>query len=163
VENLFDWFDWDALLTAIDMARVAHAGQVDKAGEPYICHVLRVGMSLLPDMGAAVAGVLHDILEDSNFKPETLDTFGERIVNAVVALTREPTQSYEEYIERVYRNELARKVKLADLRDNQDPDRHRRAIANGADPDKIRELQARYAKAIIELESGSLRFGFPGR
>ena len=151
--------DWARLQCAIDIAHEAHAGQTDKAGEPYIYHVLRVGMSLLPDVDAAVVGLLHDVIEDSpgppNFRRPILE-IGYHTWEAILDLTRSPMQLYDDYIACVNRSELARKVKLADLRDNQDLDRQKRAIANGADPDKIRELQVRYAKAIIDLETGPL-------
>ena len=60
-----DWLITDPLYLAIRLAASAHHNQLDKGGDPYLWHVLRVGISLLPDLDAAIVGVLHDVLEDS--------------------------------------------------------------------------------------------------
>jgi hypothetical protein len=46
---------------ALDLARRAHEGQVDKAGEPYILHVQRV-MARLSNPDEKVAAALHDVV-----------------------------------------------------------------------------------------------------
>ncbi len=48
---------------AIKIAVEAHTGQVDKSGNPYILHPLRVMLSLNTEEGRIV-GVLHDVVED---------------------------------------------------------------------------------------------------
>jgi glucose-6-phosphate isomerase len=58
------------LAAAIGLARVAHAGQHRKQGGPYLVHPLRVAILLLEEFGlrdgnVIAAGVLHDVLEDS--------------------------------------------------------------------------------------------------
>lgn len=55
---------------AIGLARAAHAGQQRKQGGPYLVHPLRVAILLLEEFGLRdgnmiAAGVLHDVLEDS--------------------------------------------------------------------------------------------------
>lgn len=123
---------WDRLLTAIEFAQRAHQGQLDKAGEPYVWHVLRVGISLLPDIDAAIVGVLHDVLEDCPYTVADLAARGVGPqIEALALLCRTPDQSYEQYIELLARHPLARKVKLADLDDNLDPGRLGRAEAAG--------------------------------
>ncbi|MBZ0294874.1 MAG: HD domain-containing protein [Anaerolineae bacterium] len=109
----------DLLEQAILLAAQAHMGQVDKAGEPYILHPLRVMLSL-DTVDERIVGVLHDLIEDT---PYTLDdlrqrNFPEEILTALDDLTRRKDESYEEFIERIYPNPLARRVKLADLHDN---------------------------------------------
>ncbi len=104
---------------ALAIAVRAHRGQVDKAGEPYILHPLRVMMRLSPPDERIVA-VLHDVVEDS---PTTLDDlraagFADAIVRAVDHLTRREDETYEAFIERVEQDPIARRVKLADLEDN---------------------------------------------
>ena len=54
--------DWVAL--ARTLATEAHAGQTDKAGQPYICHVARVAAAVRGDDDAEVVAWLHDVAED---------------------------------------------------------------------------------------------------
>lgn len=73
-----------------------------------------------------MVALLHDVLEDSGITEENLQTMGfsEEIISAVKALTRGRFQSYSEYIiKQVRKNPLARKVKLADIQDNMNPNR----------------------------------------
>jgi hypothetical protein len=48
---------------AIKIAVEAHTGQVDKGGNPYILHPLRVMLSL-DTVEERIVGVLHDVVED---------------------------------------------------------------------------------------------------
>ena len=48
---------------AIKIALEAHTGQVDKGGNPYILHPLRVMLSLNSEE-ERIVGVLHDVVED---------------------------------------------------------------------------------------------------
>ncbi len=109
---------------AIALAAHAHRGQVDKGGQPYILHVLRV-MLRQEDETARFAAVLHDVLEDTQVTLADLRSAGysEPVCAAVDCLTRRSGETYEEMIERVATNPLARQVKLADLADNLDPNR----------------------------------------
>lgn len=109
---------------AIVLAARAHRGQLDKGGQPYILHPLRV-MNEVSGAEAKMAAVLHDVVEDT---PVTLARlraagFSETVVRAVDALSRRPGEDYLEYVERAGRNRIARQVKLADLRDNLAPAR----------------------------------------
>jgi (p)ppGpp synthase/HD superfamily hydrolase len=69
---------------------------------------------------ARSAAVLHDVVEDTPVTAAQLREQGipVRVVDAVVALTRREEDSYEAYIEALASNDLARRVKLADLADN---------------------------------------------
>lgn len=106
------------------IARGAHAGQVDKAGEPYIQHVERVVAMVDGDKAKAVAW-LHDVLEDCE-EWDSGDLAREGISDdvrlAVERLTR-GAESYTEYIHTIHAcgPELARVVKIADLRDHLRP------------------------------------------
>ena len=105
---------------AIGMAVKAHAGQLDKAGQPYILHPLRVMFSLGTET-QMVVGVLHDIIEDTYITKKDLRIyFNEDIVNAIYTLTRRQGETYTEMIVRIQNNKLASMVKLADLQDNLD-------------------------------------------
>ncbi len=109
------------LAKAIAIAAQAHIDQVDKAGQPYILHPLRM-MQRLDNLAAQIVAILHDVVEDT---PITLDDlraagFAAEIIAAVEAVTRREDESYEQFIERLQDNALARQVKLADLEDNMD-------------------------------------------
>ena len=56
---------------AIEIAQEAHRGQVDKAGEEYIGHPLRV-MEAGRTLEEKIVGVLHDVVEDSDVSVERL-------------------------------------------------------------------------------------------
>ena len=131
---------------AISLAAQAHRGQVDKGGQPYILHVLRV-MLRQEDETARVVAALHDVLEDTHVTLTDLHTAGynEQVCAAVDCLTRRPGEAYEEMIERIATNPLARQVKLADLADNLDP--KRLTPADSA----ARARQARYQAARKRL------------
>ena len=109
------------LAKAIALAAQAHGEQVDKAGEPYILHPLRM-MQRLDDRAAQIVAVLHDVVEDTAITLEDLRAagFATAVVDAVDCVTRRAAESYEQFIVRTQGNELARQVKLADLEDNMD-------------------------------------------
>jgi len=107
---------------AIALAVEAHRGQKDRAGAPYILHPLRVMYRLGWDAPekARMAAVLHDVVEDTPIKLADLRArgFPEEVVAAVDLLSRRPEDSYEQFIERVLPDPIARRVKRADLEDN---------------------------------------------
>lgn len=110
------------LQRAIEIALEAHDGQVDKAGEPYILHPLRVMMSLETEVDQIV-GVLHDVIEDTEWMLVELgehEGFSEAVLEALDSVTRRAGEPYFDFILRVGHNEIGRRVKLADLRDNMD-------------------------------------------
>lgn len=98
-----------------------HAGQLDKAGEPYILHVLRV-MHTVEGIKAKTVAAMHDLLEDTKVTEQDLRDagFDAEIVDAVLALTKGPKETRIEAAKRAKINSLAREVKLADNADNMD-------------------------------------------
>src|SRR6056297_3333643 len=74
---------------AIEIAAAGHAGQTDKAGQPYILHPLRVMLSVSSDE-ERMAAVLHDVLEDTRWTAAALrqEGFSEVVIEAVIALTK---------------------------------------------------------------------------
>ena len=111
-----------ALERAIAFAVDKHAGQVDKVGRPYILHPLRVMLAQETDE-ARIAAVLHDVVEDCD-DVEIEDVarleLPDAALETVKVLTHDDAEPYEDYIERLALNPMARNVKLADLRDNID-------------------------------------------
>lgn len=136
---------------AIILATEAHAGQTDKAGQPYILHPLRV-MNRCQSVEAKIVAVLHDVVEDTDVTIEQLfDTFGETIGRAVDTLTKQPGDDYKSYIMDIWLDggpisELAAEVKIADLRDNMDITRLKEVTS------KDIERLNRYAWALAYLE-----------
>lgn len=111
---------------AASIASRAHAGQYDKAGQPYIEHVRRVSTYVDPtDSHAVAAAWLHDTIEDSPIDASELAAEGipPQVVEVVELLTRRDDQHPDDYYDQIRRHPLARQVKLADLADNNDPDR----------------------------------------
>ena len=91
-----------SLERAIALAATAHEGQTDKAGQPYVLHLLRVMMAQTTgDMterasqSAMIAAVLHDIVEDTGYTFEDLreEGFSREVVTAVEHLTRQDGES----------------------------------------------------------------------
>lgn len=106
---------------AITIATKAHAGQVDKAGQPYILHPLRL-MFRFHTEDEMIVAVMHDVIEDSDFTLYELKDFGfsDDIVAAIECLTKRSNESYEDFVSRVIQNDLARKIKIEDIKDNLD-------------------------------------------
>lgn len=106
---------------AIALAVAGHSGQVDKAGQPYILHPLRLMMRMRGE-SAQIVAVLHDLVEDTDTTLDDLrqEGFPEEIIVALDHLTHLPDANYELYIKRVKQNRLASLVKLRDLEDNMD-------------------------------------------
>lgn len=104
------------------IATSAHEGQVDKAGKPYIEHPMRV-MNMGKTVEEKIAGVLHDVVEDSDWTFEMLEKEGipKDVMDALRCVTKlSEDEDYDHFIERVKTNPLALKVKLNDLKDNMD-------------------------------------------
>ncbi|AXA52922.1 HD domain-containing protein [Pseudomonas thivervalensis] len=106
---------------AISISALAHEGQVDKGGAPYILHPLKVMLRLAHDEERIVA-VLHDVVEDTTTTLADLrnEGFSEAVLGAIDALTKCEGETYQAFIERAARDPLARRVKLADLAENSD-------------------------------------------
>lgn len=132
-------------MKAIDFAKMAHKGQVDKAGKDYILHPMFIADQMDTEIEKTVA-YLHDVVEDTKYTLDDLRDFGSEVVDAVDHLTRRKNEDYFDYIDRVKENELARKVKLADLKHNADLTR----IQNPTQKDKDR--QRKYDRAIEILK-----------
>ncbi len=77
---------------AYKFAEQAHKGQTRKSGEPYIHHLIEV-CYILADIGCGpstlIAGLLHDVVEDTDVSLETIkNKFGEDVMNIVDSLTK---------------------------------------------------------------------------
>jgi (p)ppGpp synthase/HD superfamily hydrolase len=110
---------------AIEIAHEAHVGQYDKAGKDYILHPLRV-MERGRTEEEKIVGVLHDVVEDSEWTFEMLEAegFTPEVIEALRCVTKlSEDEDYDHFINRVLTNPLAMRVKLLDLEDNMDMSR----------------------------------------
>ncbi len=134
---------------AIAIAASAHAGQIDKAGAPYILHPLRVMLHVTTE-AERITAVLHDLVEDCDewsFERLLAEGFSGEIIEALKSVTKREGESYEDFVRRACENPIGRRVKLSDLRDNSDLSR----ISNPTAKDH--ERLARYQKAIAAIKA----------
>ena len=110
------------LQRAIEIATQAHQGQFDKSGKDYIGHPLRV-MEMGRTEDEKIVGVLHDVVEDTDWTFEALaeEGFSKEVIDALRCVTKlSDNENYDDFIERVKKNPLAVAVKINDLTDNMD-------------------------------------------
>jgi (p)ppGpp synthase/HD superfamily hydrolase len=113
---------------ALDLVMKEHKDQKDKAGNPYIFHLLGVARQARTD-DEFIVGLLHDFVEDGKkgTREDRLkiiyDNFGQVIGDAIEALSMKDDEDREAYIHRVGGNALAKAVKYHDLANNTDPER----------------------------------------
>ena len=100
----------------------AHSGQTDKTGLPYCLHPVHLSYQMGDDENAVITALLHDVAEDTDITLSDLEQegFNKEIIKALTLLTHDPKIPYMEYIENIKANELAKKVKIADLTHNSD-------------------------------------------
>ncbi len=115
-------YTMSTLERAIQIATEAHKGQLDKAGRDYIGHPLRV-MEMGKTEDEKIVGVLHDVIEDTDWTFEMLEAegFSREVIEALKCVTKlSENENYDDFIERVKKNPLAVAVKINDLTDNMD-------------------------------------------
>lgn len=135
-------------LTLADVDRIAaeaHAGQVDKIGVPYIEHVRAVSRGVEPfGTGLAMAGLLHDTLEDTELTARDLAEAGipAGVIKLVFKVTNQPGVSYEEKLRSIVWDYAATLLKLSDNAHNSLAER-----AAQLPEEKRQRLAAKYANA----------------
>ena len=104
---------------AIKLAVKAHKGQVDRFGQPYILHPLRMMLMVEGNLEKIVA-LLHDTVEKTAITYDDLRNkgFSGDVIEAVNSLTRRKEEGYDKYISRVSTNKIAVAVKISDLNDH---------------------------------------------
>lgn len=133
---------------AIAIAEQQHAGQVDKAGRPYIEHPLRVMKAMSNDAERIVA-ILHDVIEDTDLTLNDLaaEGFPDYILEALDSVTRRDGETYDDFVARAAKNPIGRRVKYADLQDNAN-------LARIATPTAADLARAeKYRRAMVQLDA----------
>ena len=95
----------------------AHASQFDRDGIPYVSHPLHLAEQMFTQDEVCVA-LLHDVIEKCGITHNELQSIGlsKRAIQALSLLTRDKDTSDYEYVHKIKDDEIARKVKIADLR-----------------------------------------------
>ncbi len=131
------------------LAAEAHAGQVDRIGVPYVEHVRAVARGLAPfGAGLQMAGLLHDVLEDTGTSARDLLEAGvpPTVVDIVQRVTNRPGVPYQDMLRSAAEHYPACLLKIADNANNSDPSRTARLP-----PDTAARLAAKYAHARTVL------------
>lgn len=146
----------------IEFIKIAHAGQVDKAGKPYYLHPVAV-MGNLPEdspIEYKLAALLHDVLEDTPHTRTTLKAIGfsDAVLDIVELVTLEKNDvPYPTKIRAIIEsgNEGAIRVKYADMTHNSSRER-----LHHLPEDDQQTLRQKYAfpkkmleKAIAEIDA----------
>jgi (p)ppGpp synthase/HD superfamily hydrolase len=135
---------------AIKVCIDAHKHQVDKAGELYYLHPMRICF-YMDSYEEKIVALLHDVIEDSRYSMEDLksEQFSSEILDAVLAMTRKGDEDYFDHIDRVLKNKIAKAVKIQDLKDNINLDRLRSANILITETDLVRTEKYRKALDIL--------------
>jgi (p)ppGpp synthase/HD superfamily hydrolase len=132
-----------AIEKALRIARLAHEGQTDKGGNPYIQHPLAVA-DMCDTENEKIVAILHDVIEDAPDFYEQINEacFNNEIMNALSVITKNKRQSYQGYLKNLKANPIALKVKIADITHNMDLKRLERTPT-----EKDLQRQKKYIKA----------------
>ena len=138
----------DSLLeSARLLSQKVHSNQVDKAGIDYFTGHIQTIVSTVNINTAKLVAYLHDAVEDTDITIDRIyEEFGEEIGKAVEVITKPGKFDYTKYIEQIKANELARVVKIADLKHNMDLSRLKVVVEKD-----IKRVE-KYRKALGMLE-----------
>ena len=92
IRSLNPNYELEGIKKAYELAAKMHDGQLRKSGEPYIIHpveVAKILASLGMDEQTIIAGLLHDVVEDTEYTEEQLkEDFGEEVTLLVDGVTK---------------------------------------------------------------------------
>jgi (p)ppGpp synthase/HD superfamily hydrolase len=108
------------LALAISITAKAFENVLDKGGQPYVLHCLRVMNNVQGDECVKCASVMHDLIEDTDwtFQELTALGFSDKTIGLLHLLTHQKETSYEDYIKAISVSKEATEIKLRDLEDN---------------------------------------------
>lgn len=135
---------------AVNIMFEAHKEDFDKGGYPYVFHAFYLATKVEGENETCVA-LLHDVIEDhgDKYSFEYLENegFNKEIIDALKLLTHKKDIPYMDYIVEISKNNIAKNVKIEDLKHNMDS---RRTSGEKAKKYDI------YVKALEFLEKGIL-------
>lgn len=107
----------------LELAVLAHKGQIDKIGIDYINHPIAVATKIMERTNKEevhIAAILHDVVEDTVFSMEVLRQLGvpEYSLEIVKLLTKNKGEPNIDYYRRIRKHEDAKLVKIADIEHN---------------------------------------------
>lgn len=144
----------DTIIKAFRFAEYHHRNQKDKAGEPYINHLIRVAARVSPvttDRSETAVALLHDVVEDTDVTVEQVrELFGDTIADAVDAITKRKHETVQNYLYRVSQNKIALRVKLCDIADNKDEDRLKKLSKEEAK--RLKNKYAKYLNIFVQMQ-----------
>ena len=119
IEDMNPKYNMDSIARAYDVAADMHRGQIRKSGEPYLIHPMAVA-EILAELGmdedTIAAGLLHDVVEDTDYTNEKLAAdFGENVALMVDGVTKLKNLKFESKEEKQAEN--LRKMFLAMSKD----------------------------------------------
>lgn len=112
--------------TALKIAYEAHRNQLrGESSAPYIVHPYRVSLQF-EDFKMKTIAILHDVIEDTDLTIEDLKKkmppthlfIYPEIFTVIELLTKGKNEDYIDYIKRLSVDEMAVKIKIADIMDN---------------------------------------------
>ena len=108
------------LALAISITAKGFENVLDKGGQPYVLHCLRVMNNVQGDECVKCASVMHDLIEDTDwtFQELTALGFSDKTIGLLHLLTHQKETSYEDYIKAISVSKEATEIKLRDLEDN---------------------------------------------
>jgi (p)ppGpp synthase/HD superfamily hydrolase len=146
---------------AIYIASYALMDVIDKSGEDYSLHWLKVALDSTRSSIKIQIGILHDVIEDTDWTLDDLRQLGfdERVISGVHAMTRDEQndESYFSFIERCSKDPYAIDVKLNDLRHNLDQSRNT-AIVSERDLERIKKYNVSY-QYLLAIKSKRIQHG----
>ncbi len=121
LEKLSVKLDLDLIKKAIDFGTKAHEGQKRSSGEEYIIHPLNTAYVLAElnmDTSVIIAGILHDVIEDTKYDfADIKDIFGERVATLVEGVTKISDLHFKDFSQMEKQAENFRKLLISITKD----------------------------------------------
>ena len=137
---------------ALSLMFRTHKDMLDKGGMPYVFHPYHIAEDLFNENEVIVA-LLHDVIEDSELTIDDLKSYGfpNEAIEAIALMTHKKDTPYFDYVIRLSKNRIARRVKMLDLLHNMDATR-----LNNEPDEKNKKRIEKYKKAYNLLNEISL-------
>ncbi len=137
---------------ALSLMFSVHRDMVDKSGMPYVFHPYHLAEDLY-DENEVIVALLHDVVEDSDLTLDDLIgyNFPKEAIEAIALMTHDKDLPYFDYVIRLSKNKIARRVKMLDLLHNMDTTRLGKEI-----DEKVLRRVEKYKRAFRLLTEISL-------